>query len=86
MCKVILNNQYVTVVNFGGIEIQFPSIHRKANEVNVLFENGKYMIVDDNYQIKIADESKDEIKPAKTTRKRKKKTPNETQTDINADN
>lgn len=85
-CKVILNNQYVTVVNFGGTEVQFPSIRRKANEVNVLFENGKYMIVDDNYQIK-AEETKEEVKTAKTIKKRKKKTTNETQLDNeNADN
>lgn len=80
ICKVILNNQYVTVVNFGGMEIQFPSIRRKADEVNVLFENGKYMIVDDNYQLK-AEKSKGEIKSAKNTKKRKKKTTNETQLD-----
>lgn len=74
MCKVILNNQYVTVFDFGGIEVQVPSIHRKADMVNVLFENGRYMIVDDNYQQK-AEEAPQEAKPKpKTTRKKKKTT------------
>ena len=80
-CKVVLNNQYVTVIIFGGKEIQIPSIHRKADFVNVLFENGKYMIVDDNYQLKTVDEPAEKPveesvakKPAKTTRKRKKTT------------
>ena len=71
-CKVILNNQYVTVFDFGGIEVQIPSIHRKADTVNVLFENGKYMIVDDNYQPKA--EVPQEAKPKPKTRKKKKTT------------
>ena len=72
-CKVILNNQYVTVFDFGGIEVQIPSIHRKVDTVNVLFENGKYMIVDDNYQPK-TEEIPQEAQPKPKTRKKKKTT------------
>lgn len=48
-CKVILNNEAVTVARFGDIDIQFPSIHRKAKQVRVLFKNGKYKIVNDDF-------------------------------------
>ena len=49
-CKVIINNEAVTVVRFDNIEVQIPSIHKKADYVNVLYENGKYKIVDTNYE------------------------------------
>ncbi len=49
-CKVIINNEAVTVIRFGNIEVQIPSIHKKADYVNVLYENGKYKIVDEDYK------------------------------------
>ena len=49
-CKVIINNEAVTVIRFGNIEVQIPSIHKKADYVNVLYENGKYKIVDADYK------------------------------------
>ncbi len=49
-CKVIINNEAVTVIRFGNIEVQIPSIHKKADYVNVLYENGKYKIVDGDYK------------------------------------
>jgi hypothetical protein len=45
-CKVILNNDAVTVVKFGEISIQFPSIHREVDTVFVKADNGRYSIVD----------------------------------------
>lgn len=53
-CRVILNNDAVTVVKFDGNEIQFPSIHKNAKTVLVKTDNGSYFIVD-----KMDDESKD---------------------------
>ena len=49
ICKVIQNNQYVTVVRFNGMEIQFPSIKRETDTVKVLAKDGKYTIVADDY-------------------------------------
>lgn len=45
-CKVILNNDAVTVVKFGTKEIQFPSIHKDTDSVFVKADNGMYSIVD----------------------------------------
>ena len=45
-CKVILNNDCVTVAIVDGTKVQFPSIHRKANTVFVRVENDTYTIVD----------------------------------------
>ncbi len=45
-CKVILNNSAVTVVKFGEIEVQLPSIRRDAKKVFVKFENDRYAVVD----------------------------------------
>ena len=45
-CYVKLNNEAVTVVNFDGVDVQFPAIKREAKTVFVKFENGKYSITD----------------------------------------
>lgn len=45
-CKVILNNSAVTVVKFGEVEVQLPSIQRDAKKVFVKFENDRYAVVD----------------------------------------
>jgi len=78
ICKVIQNNQYVTVVRFNGMEIQFPSIKRETDTVKVLAKDGKYTIVADDYVEKELKEEKVEkksqTKPA--TKKRNKKTTN----------
>ena len=71
-CIVKLNNDAVTVVAFGDIEIQFPSIHRKANHVRVLYTDGKYSIVSDDY-----------IEQDRTSAKKRKRTK---KTTIEADN
>lgn len=44
-CKVVLHNQYVTVVEYDGAKIQFPSVGKKVDTVYVKCENNKYSIV-----------------------------------------
>ena len=45
-CAVLLNNSAVTVVKFGEVEVQLPSIQRDAKKVFVKFENDRYAVVD----------------------------------------
>ena len=45
-CPVILNNSATTVVKYGEVMVQFPSIHRDATTVFVKNDNGAYSIVD----------------------------------------
>lgn len=45
--EVILNNDVVTVVKYGDVYVQFPSIHRKAKTIYVKYKWGQYSIVDD---------------------------------------
>lgn len=47
-CKVLLHNEYVTVARFGKTDVQFPSIHKEAETVRVLYD-GNYKIVADDY-------------------------------------
>lgn len=47
-CLVILNNETVTVVKYGDINIQFPSVHKNVKTILVGCESGKYFIVDEN--------------------------------------
>lgn len=70
-CKVVLNNSAVTVVHFGDTSVQFPSIHRKADKVRVLYEDGKYQIVADDYQ------EAETVKDIKVKKKVKKTTKRE---------
>ena len=46
-CRVILNNDVLTVVRFDDIDIQFPSIGKDVETVFVKHENDRYTIVDD---------------------------------------
>ena len=47
-CIVELNNDVVTVVRFGDIKIQFPSIHDNSKKKVFVEsdENGRYRIVE----------------------------------------
>lgn len=65
-CRVILNNEAVTVVRFDNIDIQFPSIHKESKYVRVLFKDGKYKVVDSDYQ-EYNEDSKSRHKNKKTT-------------------
>ena len=51
-CKVLLNNDAVTVVRFDGKDIQLPPIGRKANSVSVKYENGRYEVMDEKIVFK----------------------------------
>jgi len=46
-CRVLLNNAYVTVVDFGGMEIQFPSIEKESEYVFVEFDGDNYKIAEE---------------------------------------
>lgn len=49
-CRVVINNEAVTVVRFEDIDIQFPSIHSNSKFVRVLYQEGKYKIVNPDYE------------------------------------
>ena len=66
-CSVILNNELVTVIDFDGQLVQIPSIKRDAEFVNVLFDDGQYVVVSDDFK---------ESQPERATKKRNKKTTN----------
>lgn len=65
-CIVTLNNDAVTVVKYGDVDVQLPAIHREAKSIFVNYENGKYFVVDKDYKSKCA--------PATETKGAKKKT------------
>ena len=70
-CKVLINNEEVTVVKFGDIEVQFPSIKKNCSSVFVNFENGKYSIVDKPIENKNSEnKSKDSFKEIKNKEKK----------------
>jgi len=48
-CKVLINNEYVTVVDFGDRQVQLPSIKRKANCIKVEYKDGIYTVLPDDY-------------------------------------
>lgn len=77
-CPVIINNEAVSVVNFDGIDIQFPSLGKNVKKVNVKFEDGNYSIVKDEIKVskpveKEAETVKEE-KPIEVEKKQKKTT------------
>ena len=47
-CRVIMTNDVVSVIRFGDIDVQLPSIHSDEKTVRVIFEKGRYRIVDDS--------------------------------------
>lgn len=52
-CKIILNNNLVTVVDFDGVEIQFPSINNdNVEKIYVKQMNNKYFVVDKKEYLK----------------------------------
>ena len=70
-CKVELNNDLVTVINYNGNLVQIPSIKDKnAKFVNVWFNDGHYKVVADDFVEPVKDTEDDE----KPTKKAKKKT------------
>lgn len=67
-CVVKLNNDAVTVVNFDGIDVQFPAINKDDKTVFVSFENGKYVIVDKDYKEQRTEKLKKKGANKKTTK------------------
>ena len=49
-CYVKLNNEYVTVINYDGVDVQVPAIKREARTVKVIYKDGKYTVVGDDYR------------------------------------
>ena len=66
-CSVVLNNEAVTVVKYGDIDIQFPSIHKDDKKVFVNYEDGRYFIVDKNYKPNGASANEKKCANKKTT-------------------
>ena len=48
-CKVVTNNEAVTVFDYDGTLVQIPSIHEDVKTINVVFKNGYYTVVGDDY-------------------------------------
>lgn len=49
-CKIKLNNDLVTVIDYNGNLVQIPSIQDKnAKSVNVLFSDGHYKVVPEDF-------------------------------------
>lgn len=74
-CKVLLNNDAVTVVEFDSIKVQMPSIHKNAETIFVKFEDGKYSVVDSLSNTE--DKPKKKATKKKTTVKKETKAKNE---------
>lgn len=74
-CKVISNNDAVTVVRFGDTDVQLPSIAKDAKTVNVEYNDGKYSVVGhaEKTESEVIEES-ETTKPLKIDVKRHKKT------------
>lgn len=47
-CKVLLNNEAVTVIQYDDIQVQIPAIGRKVAVVKVK-DDGHYTVVPDDY-------------------------------------
>jgi len=75
-CKVLMNNEAVTVANVDGIHVQFPSIHRKADYVSVYHDGGDFHIVDDAEAEKPNEQNTASVaaEPAKKAKPKRKKT------------
>lgn len=74
-CKVELNNDLVTVVNYDGNLVQIPSIQNKdAKFVNVWLNDGHYKVVPDDFVEPEKEITPDTVKTEKPVKKTKKKT------------
>ncbi len=76
-CKVLMNNEAITVIRYGDINVQIPAIGRKAEYVKVK-DDGTFTVVDDDYVESELNGESDKTQPlanGKKTKTRKKKTP-----------
>lgn len=65
-CKVLINNDAVTVVRFNNVDVQLPSIHRSTETIRVCYANGKYFVVDDDYKEMTTSEVEEKPKKRRT--------------------
>lgn len=82
-CIVKINNDVVTVVTYGDIDVQFPSIHKDAKTLFIDYENGRYTIVDKDYKPNDATVEKKSTKKKTTNKEIAKKS--EVMTEDNED-
>jgi hypothetical protein len=71
-CKVELNNDLVTVINYNGNLVQIPSIKDKnAKFVNVWFNDGHYKVVPEDFvePLKVV-QTEETVKSEKKTKKK----------------
>ena len=71
-CKVELNNDLVTVINYDGNLVQIPSIQDKdAKFVNVWLNDGHYKVVPDDFvePLKVV-QTEETVKSEKKTKKK----------------
>lgn len=54
-CRVLINNEAVTVIEYDGVLVQIPAINREAKNVNVILQNGRYIVVNDDYKEPVTD-------------------------------
>lgn len=78
-CKVLMNNEAITVADVDGIYVQFPSIHSNAKYVFVFHDGGDFHIVDDGEAEKLIDQNANNtimetVEPQRTKKSRRKKT------------
>ena len=75
-CKIEINNDLVTVINYGGNLVQIPSIQDKnAKFVNAWFNDGYYKVVPEDFVeppkvVKTEETVKSEKKSKKKTTRR----------------
>ena len=82
-CKVILNNDAITVVRFDDTDVQFSSIAKDTKTVNVKYDNGKYSIVDHAEETDpIVAEPSEVTEPIKINPRKHKKTINKKLDDV----
>ena len=71
-CKVELNNDLVTVINYDGNLVQIPSIQNKdAKFVNVWLNDGHYKVVPEDFvePLKVV-KTEETVKSEKKTKKK----------------
>lgn len=71
-CKVELNNDLVTVINYDGNLVQIPSIQNKdAKFVNVWLNDGHYKVVPEDFvePLKVV-QTEETVKSEKKTKKK----------------
>ena len=66
-CPVILNNEAVTVVRYGEVNVQLPSIKKDAKTIFVDYVDGRYVIVDGKKNTNVPKSRKKKNVAKKTT-------------------